>query len=121
MSDFNPTCLNGKEIDAEIYTFARHGADVGMMTAGITTSGGNQIGARFDNLITHFREETGRELHEVAKRFLHDGEDAGFIINHKQGKIRYSLKSPDPERDKQTNLFEFDRTSPRESLQAVSF
>ena len=96
-------------------------AKIGMMTAGVTTSDGNQIGARFENLITRFREETGRELQELSKRSLQDRESAGFIINHKQKKIRYLLKSPDPERDKQTKLFEFDRTSPKESLQAMSF
>lgn len=115
------TDLNGKEIDTEVYTFARRGAKIGMMTAGVTTSDGNQIGARFENLITRFREETGRELQELSKRSLQDRESAGFIINHKQKKIRYLLKSPDPERDKQTKLFEFDRTSPKESLQAMSF
>ena len=58
------------EIEREIYTFSKINNQVGMWSAWAITTGGNEVRARFANLVTNFKDAQTHEFRDIAETFL---------------------------------------------------
>ena len=89
----------GPQIEREIYTFTKVNNQVGMYSARLFTTDGQEIRARFVNLVTEFREAQAQEFQDIAETSLEEGECGLFRVDRPAGLMTFLRESTNPKRN----------------------